>query len=34
MLNRGMRLESVPITFEGPNYSEVLPATGNTLLAY
>jgi murein DD-endopeptidase MepM/ murein hydrolase activator NlpD len=34
MVNRGMRLESVPITFEGPNYSEVLPATGNALLAY
>jgi murein DD-endopeptidase MepM/ murein hydrolase activator NlpD len=34
MLNRGMRLESVPVTFEGPNYSEIAPATGNTLTAY
>ena len=34
MINRGMRLESVPVTFEGPNYSEVVPATGNALLAY
>lgn len=34
MLNRGMRLESVPVTFEGPNFSEVRPATGNTLTAY
>jgi hypothetical protein len=29
-----MRLESVPIVFEGPNFSEVVPATGNTLSAY
>jgi murein DD-endopeptidase MepM/ murein hydrolase activator NlpD len=34
MVNRGMRLESVPIVFEGPNFSEVVPATGNTLSAY
>lgn len=34
LLNRGMRLESVPVTFEGPNYSNVAPATGNTLIAY
>ena len=34
LVNRGMRLESVPVTFEGANYSEVEPATGNTLVAY
>jgi len=34
MLNRGMRLESVPVTFEGPNSSEVAPATGSSLTAY
>ncbi len=34
MVNRGMRLESVPIMFEGPNYSAVRPATGSVLLAY
>ena len=34
MVNRGMRLESVPVVFEGPNYSEIVPATGNSLFAY
>lgn len=34
MLNRGMRLESVPVTFEGPNLSEIAPATGTSLTAY
>jgi hypothetical protein len=34
MLNRGMRLESVPVTFEGPNFSDIAPETGNTLVAY
>ncbi len=34
LINRGMRLESVPVVFEGPNFVEVVPATGNTLVAY
>lgn len=34
MINRGMRLEAVPIVFEGPNLSEITPATGNVLFAY
>lgn len=34
MVNRGMRLESVPVMFEGSNYSAIEPATGNTLVAY
>jgi murein DD-endopeptidase MepM/ murein hydrolase activator NlpD len=34
MVNRGMRLESVPVVFEGPNLTSVTPATGNTLVAY
>lgn len=34
LINRGMRLESVPVVFEGPNFAEVVPATGNTLVAY
>jgi len=34
MLNRGMRLESVPVTFEGPNQSAVQPVTGSPLIAY
>jgi murein DD-endopeptidase MepM/ murein hydrolase activator NlpD len=32
--NVGMRIESVPITFEGPNSTEIRPATGDTLTAY
>ena len=32
--NVGMRIESVPINFEGPNSSEIQPAAGNTLTAY
>jgi murein DD-endopeptidase MepM/ murein hydrolase activator NlpD len=34
LLNRGMRLESVPVLFEGVNNSAVEPATGDTLVAY
>lgn len=34
MLNRGMRLESVPVVFEGPDATPVTPATGATLVAY
>ena len=34
LLNRGMRLESVPVSFEGANYSEVQATTGNMLVAY
>ena len=34
MVNRGMRLESVPVKFEGPNFTEIEPVTGNTLIAY
>jgi murein DD-endopeptidase MepM/ murein hydrolase activator NlpD len=34
MVNRGMRLESVPVTFEGPNFTEIEPTTGNSLFAY
>lgn len=34
MVNRGMRLVSVPIMFEGPNLTSIEPVTGNTLLAY
>ena len=34
LLNRGMRLESMPVTFEGSNYAEVTPTTGSTLTAY
>ena len=32
--NKGMRLESVPVVFEGPNLSEIAPAAGNILAAY
>jgi len=32
--NVGMRTESVPIVFEGPNSLEIPPATGKTLTAY
>jgi len=34
MQNLGMRLESLPITFEGPNESAVTPSAGDTLYAY
>lgn len=34
MVNRGMRLVSVPVTFEGPNSIALEPATGNILSAY
>ena len=32
--NVGMRIESVPVTFEGPNSSEIQPTAGITLTAY
>ena len=32
--NKGLRLESVPVVFEGQNGNEVVPATGNVLVAY
>ncbi len=32
--NMGMRMESVPVSFEGPNSAEVQPTAGNTLTAY
>ena len=32
--NVGMRMESVPVVFEGPDLAEIQPATGNTLTAY
>jgi murein DD-endopeptidase MepM/ murein hydrolase activator NlpD len=32
--NAGMRSESVPITFEGPDGAAVVPEIGNTLIAY
>ena len=34
MVNRGLRMESVPVLFEGPNQSSIEPQTGNSLLAY
>lgn len=34
MQNKGMRLESVPVVFEGVNSAEIAPATGNVLTAY
>lgn len=34
LINRGMRLESVPVRFEGPNAAEIAPVTGNALVAY
>lgn len=34
VVNRGMRLESVPVRFEGPNFAEIEPVTGNKLAAY
>ncbi len=34
LINRGMRLESVPITFEGADGAAVQPATGEMLTAY
>jgi murein DD-endopeptidase MepM/ murein hydrolase activator NlpD len=32
--NVGMRIESVPVVFEGPNSRGIEPAVGNTLMAY
>jgi murein DD-endopeptidase MepM/ murein hydrolase activator NlpD len=32
--NVGMRIESVPVTFEGPNTAEIQPTAGNALTAY
>ena len=34
MQNKGMRVESVPIEFEGPNKSAIVPETGKDLTAY
>lgn len=34
LVNRGMRLESVPVLFEGPNLAPFEPTTGDTLVAY
>jgi len=34
MRNRGLRLESVPVVFEGPNSSIIAPVTGLQLTAY
>lgn len=32
--NLGLRIESVPVTFEGPSNAEIVPAAGNVLSAY
>lgn len=32
--NAGMRLEAVPVAFEGPNSRSIVPATGNVLTSY
>jgi murein DD-endopeptidase MepM/ murein hydrolase activator NlpD len=32
--NAGMRIESVPVVFEGPNRAPVVPATGKNMTAY
>lgn len=32
--NKGLRLESVPVEFEGQNNQAIAPATGNVLVAY
>ncbi|MGH8195428.1 MAG: M23 family metallopeptidase [Woeseiaceae bacterium] len=32
--NRGMQIESIPVVFEGPNGSEVVPSTGAQLASY
>ncbi len=32
--NAGMRVESVPIKFEGPNSAEIQPTAGDALTAY
>ena len=32
--NMGMRIESVPVNFAGPNSAEIQPTTGNSLTAY
>lgn len=34
MVNRGMRIVSVPVRFEGPNQVSIEPLTGDSLLAY
>lgn len=34
LINRGMRIESLPVVFEGPARGPVEPVTGNTLVAY
>ena len=32
--NAGMRIESVPVVFEGPNRAPIVPATGKNMTAY
>jgi len=32
--NAGMRIEALPVEFEGPNSRSIVPATGNVLTAY
>ena len=32
--NTGMRIEALPVVFEGPNSRSILPATGNVLTSY
>ena len=34
MRNKGLRVESLPVVFEGRNNAEVVPATGDNLVAY
>jgi murein DD-endopeptidase MepM/ murein hydrolase activator NlpD len=34
LVNRGMRMVSVPVLFEGPNLTPIKPETENTLVAY
>jgi murein DD-endopeptidase MepM/ murein hydrolase activator NlpD len=34
MVNRGMRMVSVPVFFEGPNHTPIEPVSGNSLEAY
>ena len=32
--NAGLRIESLPVTFSGPDSSDIVPATGNLLVSY
>ena len=34
LANRGLRLESLPVVFEGPNEAEIAPEAGKQLVAY